>query len=132
MPSRWSSPGVRHAHTATHYVYHGRSYIVIYGAPNGGRFDAVWLLSPHILGGYDDEMHEPTTTHIFDTESRCWVEGATSGGPDDYTPTARSFHTATYACVDNEPYLFVVGGLHMRASGHNGDSERGQYYWSSN
>ena len=80
-----------------------------------------------IPGGYDDEMREPTTTHIFDVESGCWMEGAIS---DEYTPAARSFHTATYVCVDNEPYLFVVGGLHMRIGGDGGDSKRDIYYFS--
>jgi hypothetical protein len=77
-------------------------------------------------------MREPMTTHIFDVESGCWVEGAISEGSDDYTPVARSFHTATFVCVDNEPYLFVVGGLHMRVNGHSRDSKQDEYHRSSN
>lgn len=72
-----------------------------------------------LSGGYDDDGHAPPTTHIYDVEERSWVEGARSSASDDHTPSARSFHTATYVCVDNEPYLFVVGGLHMRSNTHN-------------
>lgn len=111
---------MRHAHTATHYVCDGRSYIVVYGTQIKGFGPGSLLRRSPTPGGYDGEMREPTTTHIFDVENRCWVEGAIS---DQYTPAARSFHTATYVCVDNEPYLFVVGGLHMRIGGDGGDSK---------
>lgn len=76
-------------------------------------------------------MHEPVTTHIFDVENGRWLEGPTPEGFDDYAPAARSFHSATYVCVDNEPYLFVVGGLHMRANDHSRDSKLAGFGCSS-
>lgn len=73
-------------------------------------------------GGYDDELHAPASIHIYDIQDECWAWGHTpSSSSDDHIPLARSFHTTTFVKVDNEPYLFVVGGLHMRADRHNRD-----------
>lgn len=62
-------------------------------------------------------MHAPASLHIYDITIGCWTRITTPDAvPDEHTPMPRSFHTATFVKVDNEPYLFVVGGLHMRTN----------------
>ncbi|KAF8315011.1 hypothetical protein DL93DRAFT_2079667 [Clavulina sp. PMI_390] len=101
-PRTDAAPGIRHAHTATHYSHEGRSMIALYG-------------------GYDDRMHAPTTVHLYDVEEGSWVFSTSQDASHGETPMPRSFHTTTFVKVDNEPYLFVVGGLHMRTDPNSRD-----------
>ncbi|KAF9513831.1 hypothetical protein BS47DRAFT_940161 [Hydnum rufescens UP504] len=72
-------------------------------------------------GGYDDDLVPTNATHFYSIRDNKWVYCISRANGDENVPISRTFHTATYVFADNEPYLFVLGGLHVTENGIYGD-----------
>ncbi|KAF8342910.1 uncharacterized protein EI90DRAFT_802652 [Cantharellus anzutake] len=104
------APGSRHAHSSTYYEFEQHEYIVIYGRRHISGYKA--FADDGFAGGYDDCYLPGHTAHVYSLDESSWLYKSPEPSPFVVTPTPRSYHTATFVNVDNEPYLFVVGGIH--------------------